>query len=75
MRQLRKPISLKLGLEPFLEATKDLHRGYGYEDWIKNYPQLGKSGLGDLFGVDRSRIYDWIKQYEIDIKKVADNES
>jgi DNA invertase Pin-like site-specific DNA recombinase len=55
----------KMGIEDYLNATKGLHRGKGYKDFVRMYED-GKPRIqiAIAFGVSRPTVYDWIKLYD-----------
>ena len=66
-----KPPSIEdIGLEAYLNDTKDLHRGYGYDDFIDFIAKAGVAKTAKLFGVTRPTIYEWLK---VDNKVKEDN--
>ena len=68
MRQIPKRESIEdVGLEKFLDSTRDQHNGLGYAEFVQmlnselNY---SKTQIATAFGVHRDTIYNWLAIYE-----------
>lgn len=58
--------SLKtLGLKAWLDVTRDLHNGNGYDRWIEIHalkPKWSPEVIAREFGVTTQTVYNWRKE-------------
>lgn len=63
-----------VGLEAYLDARKYQHKDLGYVDfknWIEADPPISMTNIAKKFGVSRSAVYNWYRQYEVELEKTA----
>ena len=52
----------RVGLKRHLEASKQEHNGYGYDEFVlMRYSKVNKVNLARIFGVDRKTIDRWVE--------------
>ena len=71
-----KPPTLEeIGLQNYLESSKETHDGYGYSDFLIMWQdkKLNKSSIAKLFSVDRRTVARWIEAYQKE-SEVKENE-
>lgn len=57
-------------LQQRLDSSVALHKGYGYDDFIKQVTDgMSVAALATMFGVSRMTIYKWLNQYETERNK------
>lgn len=59
-----------IGLQKYLESTKENHNDYSYTDFIKLYDlKVNMANIAKAFGVDYRTIKYWITIHEEENKK------
>lgn len=55
----------EMGLQDYLNASKEFHNGYGFEDFAKRIENdESRVSMAKDFGVTRTTIYEWIRLYD-----------
>lgn len=74
VRHKRISINEYGGILPYLDATKDRHKGYGSEDLVKNWNNgegrhMNVQNLAVMFNVSRPTIIDWLNRLKQEVAK------
>lgn len=68
--RFKPPTIQEIGLEKYLDSTRDDHNGFGYDELVKRIQlKEPKSVIARAFGVDRRTIDNWIEVYEKEAEK------
>lgn len=69
------PTIREIGFEKHLNATKDVHNGKGYDDWVRYMTGLNEFGkpyrkqdIVGAFGITWRTFYSWLPVYYEEVK-------